>query len=133
MDIATYAAFCRNYGNHTVKAGFHDWNEEAMAVMSRDLSVSWSTFYLVVLDQLNQILAAISSSLDWAANHLGWSRIPILFFKLRPNEHVSRIDATPDGDSDDSLQPLRQALTSRQHVLVDTVEALCDEFQNKLR
>ncbi|KAK4460492.1 hypothetical protein QBC42DRAFT_298555 [Cladorrhinum samala] len=39
---SSYAAFCRNFGDHsTPKAGYHNWNEEALKAMSEDLEQPW--------------------------------------------------------------------------------------------
>lgn len=41
-SLASYSAFCRNYGNHTTSTvGYHDWNDEAITAMIDSMETPW--------------------------------------------------------------------------------------------
>ncbi|KAK0644136.1 hypothetical protein B0T16DRAFT_438330 [Cercophora newfieldiana] len=104
---STYAAFCRQYGNYsTGAAGHHDWNSEAMATMSGELTVPWHALCVALQSRLNAVLTSISTALDTAYDHLE--------AKL--------------GDHPTAIVPLEQALMSRQRLLEAVVEDLFERF-----
>lgn len=76
-QTATYSAFCRRYGCYSTPAagGYHNWNEEAMAVMTADLQDPWDGLYQSVLDMGDEVTSAVAQPMEWAVNHLG--TIPI--------------------------------------------------------
>ncbi|KAL2127275.1 hypothetical protein VTI74DRAFT_10996 [Chaetomium olivicolor] len=109
---ASYFAFCRNYGSHdTLKVGPRDWNKEAIAVMSGDLSASWSDFEQNLGETLARIVVFCSATMDWASDHL---------------------ETIPDDWCSDSMFLLHQAIISRRRVLIDAVEDICHAFQSQL-
>lgn len=74
--IASYAAFCRNYGDHTTaKMGYRNWNEEAMESMVSDLEDPWEGFLLQLQDwQESFVSETIEVSTDWAIQYSGECR-----------------------------------------------------------
>jgi hypothetical protein len=69
---ATYTAFCRNYGDHSTKAvGSHNWNEESIESMTRDLVGPWGNFRLAVQERNERTTASIEDLIDWAIQYLG--------------------------------------------------------------
>ena len=55
--------------------GYHDWNEEAMAVITQDLEHPWDALYqsIGILDE--EVMSTVSHAMEWAVNHL--CNIPI--------------------------------------------------------
>ncbi|KAK0707804.1 hypothetical protein B0H67DRAFT_647946 [Lasiosphaeris hirsuta] len=108
----TYAAFCRNYGeHHTQKAGPRCWNEEAMKVMIHELEEPWNEFLLAVGHHMKTLKQAIEDSFDDAIINLD----DALENKL------------------DCLLPLLQRLGSQQRLLVGEVDAAGDKYETELR
>ncbi|KAK5663817.1 hypothetical protein OQA88_20 [Cercophora sp. LCS_1] len=106
----TYSAFCRAYGIHTTaKAGYHNWNEEAIETMAQELSDPWSTFEEVLSDTFEVATTFINEGLDSAAGHLG---------------------DMPEG-YESSVLPLYYSLTSLQRLVATEVEGLCDAFEDR--
>jgi len=71
---ATYSAFCRNYGHYTTPAvGSHNWNEEAIEKMIRDLDAPWRKLRLKVQKRHESIVKSIEDLMDWAIDYLGKS------------------------------------------------------------
>jgi hypothetical protein len=60
---SSYAAFCRNYGDHHTNAiGSCCWNEEAITTMKVDMSDRWETFKGDVdsyLDRTNEFIETV--------------------------------------------------------------------------
>lgn len=71
-EVATYSAFCRNFGDHytpTVRA--HNWNEEAMEKMVISLEGCWANL-LSALDANRTNLETLLDDLgDWSLEFLG--------------------------------------------------------------
>jgi hypothetical protein len=68
----TYSAFCRFYGYHnTEKAGTHNWNEEAIEQMTRDLAVPWQNLRSTLQRNLENHTAIIEELMDWVIEYLG--------------------------------------------------------------
>ncbi|KAK3937803.1 nuclear GTPase SLIP-GC [Diplogelasinospora grovesii] len=107
-----YSAFCANNGIHqTPKAGYHNWNEEAMSTMVQDLSEPWDEFRSTLVNHLIDTFTSVDKLFDWASN---------------------RVDELMDRYGDSVLLPLYQALTSRQHILTGAIESKCEEFEGHL-
>ncbi|KAK3331432.1 hypothetical protein B0H66DRAFT_546532 [Apodospora peruviana] len=111
LSHQTYAAFCRAYGIHTTGvAGYHNWNEEAIETMVREISDPWNAFELVLDNRFTHITTSINDALDSASDHL--ANLPDSY--------------------DSSILPLHHALTSCQRLLWTEVEDLCDGFGGRV-
>jgi hypothetical protein len=51
--------------------GYHDWNEEAMAVMTQDLEDPWDALYQSIGTFGDEVMSTVSRTMEWAVNHLG--------------------------------------------------------------
>ena len=51
--------------------GCHDWNEEAMAVMTQDLEDPWDALYQSIGTFGDEVMSTVSHAMEWAVNHLG--------------------------------------------------------------
>lgn len=71
---ATYAAFCRNYGDHcTLRAGSRSWNEEAIEGMTGDVNPLWQDLCSTLEETNESTLRLIEVVMDGAAQYLGES------------------------------------------------------------
>lgn len=69
---ATYSAFCRNFGDYfTEKVGRHNWNEEAIEQMARDLETPWETLKSTFSRDLEGRENRIQQLMDWVIEYLG--------------------------------------------------------------
>ncbi|KAK7964343.1 hypothetical protein PG988_011317 [Apiospora saccharicola] len=103
---STYSAFCRNYGNYrTAAAGYHDWNEEAMTAMVKDLTPLWSQLCGSVEDSHEHLISQVQEIMTWATQYLD----------------------TEMDDSSPSTLALIEAIQSRQCLLERDMETLCEE------
>ncbi|KAK3903178.1 hypothetical protein C8A05DRAFT_43557 [Staphylotrichum tortipilum] len=110
--LATYAAFCRQYGTHTTDAaGYHCWNEEAMGTINHDLADPWDRFQSNVNRQLDDATAFVSETLDRA---------------------ISRNLANALQEFPEPIRPLWVALKSRKRILAGALEDLCASFSAEL-
>ncbi|UQC76138.1 uncharacterized protein CLUP02_17649 [Colletotrichum lupini] len=67
----TYSAFCRNFGNHRTRiAGWHDWNQELICTMARDVTPQWDSVCTSCRTRLEQSCRLIQSQMDWALEFL---------------------------------------------------------------
>ncbi|KAK1447563.1 hypothetical protein CMEL01_09402 [Colletotrichum melonis] len=67
----TYSAFCRNFGNHRTRiAGWHDWNQELICTMARDVTPQWDSVCTSCRARLEQSCRLIQSQMDWALEFL---------------------------------------------------------------
>jgi hypothetical protein len=88
--IATYAAFCRNYGTHSTSGagGYRCWNEEALKPMNDHLAEPWSRFETELQRQLEIAHTSVSEILHGTVvSHLG-------SYYLVPQLLVQRLFAT---------------------------------------
>ena len=70
--IETYSVFCRNFEDHTTAAvGRHNWNEEAIKQMARDLAAPWQDLRSTLRSFLEDIDRLIEDLMDWAVDYLG--------------------------------------------------------------
>ncbi|PMD51050.1 uncharacterized protein K444DRAFT_543887 [Hyaloscypha bicolor E] len=109
--LSTYAAFCRNYGHYaTATVGSHNWNEEAIERMIRDLTSPWQRLRTTLQNQHGSIARSIEDLMDLAIQYLD----------------------TELQDFPDLTAILSQVLTSRQHLLLWDVEEKCKTFEYNL-
>ena len=72
LAVATYSAFCRQYGYYNTQAvGFHSWNEEAIEVMVGDLAASWQNFRSTLRSRHQSTKVSVEDLIDWAIQYLG--------------------------------------------------------------
>jgi hypothetical protein len=68
----SYAAFCRNFGNHTTeKVGTHNWNEEAIEQMTRELTTPWQELRSAIKSNIESYYIFIEELMDWVIDYLG--------------------------------------------------------------
>lgn len=71
-NIASYAAFCRQFGNHcTPAAGKHNWNEEAIDGMVKDLKRPWKALCARIEDREIETGRFVEELTDWSIQYLG--------------------------------------------------------------
>jgi hypothetical protein len=69
---ASYSAFCRNFGNHTTeKVGTHNWNEEAIEQMTRELTTPWQELRSAIKSNIESYCIFIEELMDWVIDYLG--------------------------------------------------------------
>ena len=74
LTAASYAAFCRNYGDHNTPAvGSHNWNEEAIERMIGDLAAPWQSLRSTLKNRHESTVLSIEDLMDWAIQYLGKS------------------------------------------------------------
>jgi len=67
----TYTAFCQHNGIYRTDAvGYHNWNEEAMTAMVRDVTAQWDTFMEQLQDRSSAITTFVDDALDSASTQL---------------------------------------------------------------
>jgi len=72
LSIASYAAFCRNFGDYeTPKAGRHNWNEEAMETMVIDMEQPWLDIHSALQAHRSRTRNSMNEALLWSLTHLG--------------------------------------------------------------
>jgi hypothetical protein len=72
---ATYSAFCRRYGDFATRAiGSHNWNEEAIEGMIRDLSSPWQRLCKTIQNWHGRIIRSIKDLMDLETQYLGASQ-----------------------------------------------------------
>ncbi|KAB5551088.1 hypothetical protein GE09DRAFT_1174162 [Coniochaeta sp. 2T2.1] len=70
--LPTYAAFCRNFGDHTTAvAGTRNWNEEAIGSMVLALSPEWRNLCRKIEVQGRSAIAALQTLCDQVVDVLG--------------------------------------------------------------
>jgi hypothetical protein len=139
---ATYAAFCRNYGHYaTAMVGSHNWNEEAIERMIRDLTSPWQRLRTTLQNQYGSITRSIEDLIDLAIQYLGESQElsyaigDCLRNRMETIPSRSVVDLSLDTelqDFPDLTAILSQVLTSRQHLLLWDVEEVCKTFEYNL-
>jgi hypothetical protein len=90
--------------------GTHNWNEEAIEQMARDLGAPWETLKFTIYRDLEESKSRIQDLMDWAIEYLD----------------------TELHDSSESASTLSQAMVSRQHLLLADVEQTCEKFNTEL-
>lgn len=69
---ASYAAFCRQYGDYcTPAAGSHIWNEEVIEKMIGDLAAPWRSLRSTLQNRHESTARSIEELMDWAIQYLG--------------------------------------------------------------
>lgn len=73
-SAASYAAFCRKYGDHETPAvGSHNWNEEAMESMISDLETPWQNLLSTLQNRHRRTALLIENLIGWAVQYLSKS------------------------------------------------------------
>jgi len=69
---ASYAAFCRNYGDYDTDAvGPHNWNEEALEAMTADLEPLWAELLSDIDSRQETATVLVEELFDSAPHDLG--------------------------------------------------------------
>jgi hypothetical protein len=59
---ATYAAFCRKYGDHATPAvGPHNWNDDIISAMRADLESEWTSLICEARQRIQDTIEFISN------------------------------------------------------------------------
>ncbi|KAH6887646.1 hypothetical protein B0T10DRAFT_490140 [Thelonectria olida] len=109
---ASYAAFCRNYGDYSTPAvGCRNWNEEAIEEMTKDLNQPWKDLRRLIDTRHGSVETLLDDLLEWSIEHLedGLSEMP------------------------DITGPLINALTSQKEVMWSNMEQAHEEFKASLK
>lgn len=70
--VASYSAFCRNYGDHcTGTIGCRNWNEEAIGRMVRDLAAPWQSLRSTIQNRHGLTTVSVDGVMDWAIEYIG--------------------------------------------------------------
>lgn len=73
-STASYAAFCRRYGDYcTPAAGKHNWNEEAINQMVQDLKRPWEALCSCIEDREVEAEVLLENLTDWSIQLFGES------------------------------------------------------------
>ncbi|KAF1809509.1 hypothetical protein P152DRAFT_441705 [Eremomyces bilateralis CBS 781.70] len=109
---STYAAFCRNYGDHsTEKVGSRCWNDEAMQAMVTTMAEHWDRLCQGLEDQNVQDCSLIGETLDTILQSLSTTTaIPV-----------------------NTIRTLGGTLQHRRGLLLDEVERTQESFEDDLR
>ncbi|KAF6826582.1 Nuclear GTPase SLIP-GC 3 [Colletotrichum musicola] len=136
-NVATYSAFCRNFGNHSTPAvGQHDWNERIIHGMIDDLASPWERLCLFFQEKLEDTTLLIEQVMDRSMEFIGKltssrkfapSKFFLLFLTRREETELEnkRSRATEE--------ILIRALVSRQNLMISRMEGLRDVFYAELR
>ncbi|KAL6408246.1 hypothetical protein AUP68_08100 [Ilyonectria robusta] len=109
---SSYAAFCRQFGNYcTPAAGKHNWNEEAIGGMVKDLKRPWKALCARIEDREIETGRLVEELTDWSIQHLDCGL----------------------GDMPEIASPLANAIVSQQQVLLGNIEEVYEEFGASLR
>ncbi|KAJ4171103.1 hypothetical protein NW754_007247 [Fusarium falciforme] len=104
---ASYAAFCRQYGDYCTPAvGPHNWNEEIMEGMIEDLEDPWQQLCNSIQQRQTNLVERVDTLLDMASEQFD--------------------------DDYDTLGPLMEALFRRQQLLLDSIERANEQFETDL-
>ncbi|KAF4505804.1 hypothetical protein G6O67_007717 [Ophiocordyceps sinensis] len=108
---STYVAFCRNYGiHHTNKVGYHNWNEEAIKGMVRDIHEPWKELLLTVQQQRGASVDLFKSMVERVTGYL----------------------ESELGDFPDAAEPLTQAIESQLSIAANTVDEAFGCFEEQV-
>ena len=68
----TYKYFCQHFGNHnTDMVGKHNWNEEAINEMVRDLAAPWQNLESAFHSSMERDIEFIKAPMDQAIEYIG--------------------------------------------------------------
>ncbi|KAL6357126.1 hypothetical protein LRP88_10744 [Fusarium phalaenopsidis] len=71
-SLASYAAFCRQYGDYCTPAvGPHNWNEEIMEGMIEDLEDPWQVLCNSIQQRQTNLVESVDTLLDTASEQFG--------------------------------------------------------------
>ncbi|KAI8301025.1 hypothetical protein K4K61_009245 [Colletotrichum sp. SAR11_59] len=108
----TYSAFCRNYGNYCTPAvGPHDWNQDIIAKMARDLTPQWKQMLSSVQGRLNTDVENLEDEMDAAMELLS-----------------AELEAFPEVND-----VIGEVLLARTSQIVSRMESLRETFQDDVR
>ncbi|KAF4962888.1 hypothetical protein FSARC_9044 [Fusarium sarcochroum] len=107
----SYSAFCRKFGNHfTPAVGAHNWNEEAMEEMVRDLESPWQELRAALQQRQDDLLSHVTIVTDTA---------------------IEQLETLEQDDNAATL--VVQALNSRQSLFLDAIEEVNEKFEADLK
>ncbi|KAF4487271.1 Nuclear GTPase SLIP-GC [Colletotrichum fructicola Nara gc5] len=108
----TYGAFCRNYGNYCTPAvGPHDWNQDIIAKMARDLTPQWKQMLSSVQGRLNTGVENLEDEMDAAMELLS-----------------AELEAFPEVND-----VIEEVLLARTSQILFRMESLRETFQDDVR
>ncbi|KAL3290649.1 tat pathway signal sequence [Colletotrichum asianum] len=108
----TYSAFCRNYGNYCTPAvGPHDWNQDIIAKMARDLTPQWKQMLSSVQGRLNTDVENLEDEMDAAMELLS-----------------AELEAFPEVND-----VIGEVLLARTSQILSRMESLRETFQDDVR
>ena len=65
LFIATYSAFCRQYGHYKTDAvGAHNWNEEIIQAMVDELAEPWDGLRISSINERDAICSIVDAQVD---------------------------------------------------------------------
>ncbi|KFA48769.1 hypothetical protein S40293_01516 [Stachybotrys chartarum IBT 40293] len=109
---ATYSAFCRNYGDYsTPAAGYHNWNEEAIAGMVKDLTGPFQELGIEYKDLSDEVMSFVQDELDRMIDFI----------------------ETELAQSPETMQVLVQAISSRESLIQSAIEDILEQHRRKIR
>ncbi|KAJ5021270.1 Dynamin family-domain-containing protein [Bipolaris maydis] len=114
----TYSAFCRNEGDHfTPAVDYHNWNEEAIALLQKDMKCVWKDFVKTLEEELWKLSNDIKRLFE---------DIYILALPQQQNRESwvqSRTSA---------IRGLRKTLRHRRDIVLDGVEKSQERFWTEM-
>ncbi|KAI1326118.1 hypothetical protein F5Y16DRAFT_375824 [Xylariaceae sp. FL0255] len=109
---SSYAAFCRNYGDHTTpKQGSRNWNGEMIQKMASDLNIPWRLFCIDISTCNDDAVTKVEALFDWSIKFLG-----------------TNID-----EASDARLTLMSTLESHRDALSTNVQDILDKGRDDLR
>jgi len=70
----TYKVFCQHFGDHcTPLVGRHNWNEEAINQMTRDLATPWQNLKCTIQSSVVRDINLVEVLIDAAIEYIGKS------------------------------------------------------------
>ncbi|KAK1850355.1 Nuclear GTPase SLIP-GC 3 [Colletotrichum chrysophilum] len=108
----TYSAFCRNYGNYCTPAiGPHDWNQDIITKMARDLTPQWKQMLSSIQGRLNTDVENLEDEMDAAMELLS-----------------TELEAFPEVND-----VIGEILLARTNQILSRMESLRETFQDDVR
>lgn len=126
--LATYAAFCRQYGDYATPAiGRHCWNDDAIVAMVSSMETPWDNLLQSYESAKDEIMSSIED-LFRQAEITGADGPQSASFYLDTNLFVASEAAIPA----DMKQTLLEALPNHEDQLLDDLTQLYDQLDQDL-